>query len=198
MRGCGGIGRRPGLKILWDVSRAGSTPATPTIYRRYFVNIFQNGGTMYTAIAVFLIFFAFPFILIFLVIKVPDLITDRETMVRNWKSVPSRHKQIIVTFSEFHKYYSINQDAYRFIGGDIYGVHPMRDNFVVQFQTFKEYKKFLKWFDNDYPFEKNREAEEEFAAVIQNDLDEIREKHIKWLEDRKREFEEQRKKLSSN
>ena len=148
------------------------------------------------AIPFFLIFFAFPSALIFSAVKTHDLITDRRIMVRDWKSVPSGRKQVIVTFSEFHKYYSINQDAYRFIGGDIYGVHPIRDNFVVQFQTLKEYKKFSKWFDNDYPFEKNREAEEEFAAVIQNDLDEIREKHIKWLEDRKREFEEQRKKLN--
>ena len=42
--------------------------------------------------------------------------------------------------------------------------------------------------------EKNHNNEEAFADIVQSDLDAMQEKHIQWLEARKKEFEEQRKK----
>lgn len=85
-------------------------------------------------------------------------------------------------------------DSYPYKLKTSFDSHPVRDKYIFQFSSYQEWKKYQKWLNNEVPFEKNNNNEKEFADILQADLDAMQEKHIQWLEERKKEFEEQRKK----
>lgn len=142
-------------------------------------------------VGLILVFVGIPLIVSFAVI-LPDISEDRKRGVDDWRTLPGGYKQILVTFDDFHKYYTINPDAYK-LKTD-FDTHPVRDNFIFQFSSYREWKKYQRWLDDGVLLEKNYNNEEAFADIVQSDLDTMQEKHIQWLEARKKEFEEQRKK----
>lgn len=142
-------------------------------------------------VGLILVFVGIPLIVPFAVI-LPVISEDRKRGVDDWRTLPGGYKQILVTFDDFHKYYTINPDAYK-LKTD-FDTHPIRDNFIFQFSSYREWKKYQRWLDDGVLLEKNYNNEEAFADIVQSDLDTMQEKHIQWLEARKKEFEEQRKK----
>lgn len=121
-----------------------------------------------------------------------DIKQNYKANIKDWKTLPNEYKQILVTFDTFHKYYIINPNGYK-LKTD-FGSHPVRGNFIFQFSSYREWRKYQKWLNDGVLLEKNHNNEEAFADILQADLDAMQEKHIQWLEVRKREFEEQRNK----
>jgi len=146
---------------------------------------------MLILVGLILVFVGIPFVISFIVI-LPEILENRQRGVDGWRTLPGGYKQILVTFDDFHKYYTINPDAYK-LKTD-FDTHPVRDNFIFQFSSYREWKKYQRWLDDGVLLEKNYNNEEAFADIVQSDLDTMQEKHIQWLEARKKEFEEQRKK----
>lgn len=139
-----------------------------------------------------LVFLGIPLTIVFFAVIFPEKINDRKLDINDWQTLPGGYKQILVTFDTFHRYYTINPDAYK-LETD-FDSHPVRDNYIFQFSSYREWRKYQKWLNDGVLLEKNHNNEETFADIIQADLDAMQEKHIQWLEVRKREFEEQRKK----
>lgn len=127
-----------------------------------------------------------------LVYTIMNTMQNYKANIKDWKTVPNGYKQILVTFDTFHKYYIINPDAYKLKTS--FDSHPVRDKYIFQFSSYREWRKYQKWINNDVLFEENNNNEKEFADILQADLDAMQKKHIQWLEERKKEFEEQRKK----
>ena len=131
-------------------------------------------------------------IIIATIIGVPYAIISYKKLREQWKESYDSYENIIVSFKDFHKYYNINPDVY-----DLNSYYsPVRDNFYFRFSTFRDYMKYIRWRDGKRNFEQNNNSENLFAKVLQADLDAIQDKHIKWLEDQKKDFENRIHKLN--
>lgn len=106
-------------------------------------------------------------LMLLLLIRTPffmDIILNYKTSIKDWKTLPKGYKQILVTFDTFHRYYTINPDAYKLKTN--FDSHPVRDDYIFQFSSYREWRKYQKWLNNKVSLEKNNNNEKEFTDIL--------------------------------
>ena len=88
--------------------------------------------------------------------------TDYEVF-ENYATFWSDHEYVKLTFDEFIKYYNLNPKSWYVIERYIY-YYSKNNKYYITFNTYKDYKKFIKWFADK---EKREQEEEELKMALE-------------------------------
>lgn len=128
---------------------------------------------------------------------IPDMIDFCKKRKKRWLTVPEddQYRQVILTFTDFHKFYVANPNAYELKKGFM---HPFRDKYFIQFPSLYEYIKYEKWLTKKAGFEANKYTQRDFIRLVQSDLDDARKEQEEWLKKQREEINKQYMELAGS